>query len=98
VKRSLGHSSDDIDAADLDEPHVIPIHDYGQIAGQLYVSMRLVKGHELQRPLDEGPLPAARAVGIIEQVAYAPHAAHQIDLVHRDVKPSNILITDRDFA
>src|SRR3984893_16411584 len=79
-------------AAGLDEPHVVPIHDFGEIDGRLYVTMRLIKGRDLQTMLADGPLQPARAVHIIDQVASALYAAHRIDLVHRDVKPCNILV------
>jgi serine/threonine protein kinase len=85
-------------AAGLDEPHVVPIYDFGEIDGRLYVTMRLIKGRDLQTVLAEGPLEPARAVAIIEQVAQAVHAAHRVGLVHRDIKPSNVLLGDNDFA
>jgi serine/threonine protein kinase len=92
-------------AAQLNNPHIIPIHNYGfpstttaKFDGRLYVDMRLVEGRDLQEVLADGPLEAARAVRIIEQVAKALHAAHEVGLLHRDVKPSNILLDRHDFA
>ena len=84
-------------AAVLQEPHVIPIHDWGEIDGHPYIDMRLVDGQTLQDLLAERPLQPARASFIIGGVAAALDAAHAAGLVHRDVKPQNIIVTPSDF-
>jgi class 3 adenylate cyclase len=86
-------------AMSLEHPNVVPVHDAGDVAGRLYLAMRLVAGTDLGRLLRrEGPLDSARALAICRQIANALDAAHARALVHRDVKPSNVLLDEDEHV
>ena len=83
-------------AAVVDDPHIIPVYEAGEAGGVLFIAMRFVKGGDLRLMLDrEGPLPPVQVAGFISPVASALDAAHGVGLVHRDVKPANILVDAR---
>ena len=86
-------------AASLDHPNVLPIFDAGEDGGVLYLAMRYVEGGDLGARLrSDGRLSAGTAVAIARQVASALTAAHDAQLVHRDVKPGNILLATSEHA
>ena len=105
VKRLAAHLVDDVDfrtrfakesqlVARLNAPHIVPIHDFGEINGHLFIDMRMVEGAALSDLLQRhGPMPIASAIDIVAQVASALDAAHHNRLVHRDIKPSNVLLS-----
>ncbi len=83
-------------AASLDHPNVVPVYDAGEADAGFYLAMRYVEGADLRAVLRrEGALAPARVIEIVSQVAGALDAAHTKGLVHRDVKPSNVLIDER---
>ena len=83
-------------AAAVDDPHIIPVFQAGEAAGVLFIAMRYVRGGDVRSLIDRtGPLPPGRVADMVTQVAAALDAAHARGLVHRDVKPANMLLETR---
>jgi len=86
--------SESLAAAGLEHPHVLPVYRAGEDRGHLFIAMRFVDGTSLREEIDTtGRLPPGRAARLVGQVASALDAAHARGLVHRDVKPGNILVS-----
>jgi tRNA A-37 threonylcarbamoyl transferase component Bud32 len=86
-------------AASIDHPNIVPIYDADEAEGTLFIAMRYVEGSDLKDLIrSEGRLDAGRTAAIVGQVASALDAAHALGLVHRDVKPSNVLLTPDDHV
>src|SRR5690606_38295749 len=78
--------------------NIVPLYDFGEIDGMLYIAMRLVDGSDLASLVGNGPMEPERALGLLEQVADALDTLHERGLVHLDVKPANVLVTSRESA
>ena len=88
--------AESVAAAAVDDPHIIPIYEADESGGVLFIAMRFVQGGDLRQVLErEGRLSPTQATGFISPVASALDAAHAAGLVHRDVKPGNILVDTR---
>lgn len=83
-------------AAALSHPNIASVFDYGQERGQPFIVMELVQGRDLSQILQKGPLAPERATWIAEQVSAALAHAHQAGVIHRDVKPANIIVSEED--
>jgi serine/threonine protein kinase len=83
-------------AASVDDPHIIPVHEAGEAAGVLFIAMRYVPGGDVRTLLHQaGPMSGTRVAAITSPVASALDAAHSVGLIHRDVKPANMLLDSR---
>lgn len=82
----------------IDHANVVPLYDFGEVDGLLYIAMRLVDGADLATLIKDGPLAPERALALLSQVAEALDNLHERGLVHLDVKPANVLVTSRESA
>lgn len=80
----------------IDHANVVPLYDFGEVDGLLYIAMRLVDGSDLASLIKDGPLEPERALALLGQVAEALDNLHERGLVHLDVKPANVLVTSRE--
>jgi serine/threonine-protein kinase len=82
----------------IDHANVVPLYDFGEVDGLLYIAMRLVDGADLANLIKDGPLSPQRTLNLLAQVAEALDNLHERGLVHLDVKPANVLVTTRESA
>jgi WD40 repeat protein len=79
-------------AASLTHPNICTVYEAGDVDGQPFLALQLVSGESLSKRIAAAPLPVATAIAIAEKLALALHAAHEAGLVHRDMKPANVIL------
>jgi serine/threonine-protein kinase len=84
--------------ASLEHPAIVPIYDFGEHEGELYIVMRYMRGGDLEDKMAQGQLKKREIAGILQRVAEALEAAHQKNIIHRDIKPANIMFDSKDKA
>ncbi|MEY8040847.1 serine/threonine protein kinase [Saccharopolyspora cebuensis] len=82
----------------IDHSNIVPLYDFGEVDGMLYIAMRLVDGSDLASLIKDGPISPKRALELLGQVAEALDMLHERNLVHLDLKPANVLVTSRESA
>jgi serine/threonine-protein kinase len=82
----------------IDHANVVPLYDFGELEGMLYIAMRMVDGGDLAGLISHGPIAPVRALALLDQVADALDTLHNRGLVHLDVKPANVLVTSKETA
>ncbi|APU17710.1 MULTISPECIES: serine/threonine-protein kinase [Actinoalloteichus] len=82
----------------IDHAHVVPLYDFGEVDGLLYIAMRLVDGADLAEKIKDGPLSPTRCLDLLGQVAEALDMLNGRGLVHLDIKPANVLVTSRESS
>src|SRR5687767_2301279 len=82
----------------IDHANIVPLYDFDEVDGLLYIAMRLVDGQDLASHIKDGPLSPARTLTLLGQVAEALDMLHGKGLVHLDVKPANVLVTTKEAA
>ncbi|MEU4666463.1 protein kinase [Amycolatopsis sp. NPDC023774] len=82
----------------IDHANIVPLYDFGELEGMLYIAMRMVDGGDLAGLISSGPIAPARALALLDQVADALDTLHNRGLVHLDVKPANVLVTSKETS